>query len=447
MVTAKYYVDGSGSSGLLRRTLGLHVDSPTNLRNIAVWDYWQNAEWAEHIGVSGTRIRVMSLGWGWIWFIPLSPTRTSIGLVLPADYLKSSGKRPEQLYLEALEEEPEIKRLLTLAERENILHTTKDWNYITERLVGENWFLAGDSGGFADPILSAGLTLAQVGGERIANTILELEKGELDAEWLRKEYSESQRAQILNHMAFADYWYSAKTSFPNLKENCAAIAADSGIVLDPDSAFQWLGTGGFAHDAFGAASSAYTRISTIHYTMDQMNGESTEWSIERFNEFQLDTKDAEEVFIANHGYGKINRVRCLRRGKILLPMYLAYGAMHESLKRESDLEALLERFVFELKKTALQVPDFTAVWHGIETLEAMVAEGWANGTFNPAVPKLKIVPGPVQFYYGWWKEGVGLTGIAPSQIGKVVLTVEEIEKVRAGMLPKELLAERRVDVR
>ncbi len=45
-VTAKYFVDASGQSGIVRHTMGVEVESPTSLRNIAVWDYWQNAEWA-----------------------------------------------------------------------------------------------------------------------------------------------------------------------------------------------------------------------------------------------------------------------------------------------------------------------------------------------------------------------------------------------------------------
>src|SRR5579871_2972906 len=43
-VRAKYYVDASGNSGILRRAMGVEVESPTALRNIAVYDYWQNAE-------------------------------------------------------------------------------------------------------------------------------------------------------------------------------------------------------------------------------------------------------------------------------------------------------------------------------------------------------------------------------------------------------------------
>ncbi|MEI8282522.1 MAG: NAD(P)/FAD-dependent oxidoreductase, partial [Armatimonadota bacterium] len=172
-VTAKWYVDASGNSGIMRRKMDVEIDAPTKLRNIAVWDYWQNTEWATRVGIGGTEILVLSVEWGWLWFIPLGPTRTSLGLVTPAEYLKQSGKTPEELYMEAIRSEPTISKLVENASREGKLETTKDWSFVASRLYGENWFLSGDAAGFADPILSAGLTLAQAGARNLTYTILE----------------------------------------------------------------------------------------------------------------------------------------------------------------------------------------------------------------------------------------------------------------------------------
>ena len=434
-VQARYYVDASGSAGLLRRTLGVEVDSPTKLRNIAMWDYWQNAEWAEHIGIGGTRIRVLSLGWGWIWFIPLGPTRTSVGLVTPADYLKQSGCRPEELYLRALGEEPDIQALLQKATRENILQTTNDWNFISDRLVGENWFLSGDAAGFADPILSAGLTLAQGGAVRVANTILELERGNLDADWLRADYESTQKAQINNHMAFADYWYSANACFTDLKEYCSEIARKSGLVLDAESAFQWLGTGGFAHDDLGAASNAHCRISAIRYNIDQMAGQQTKWGIELNNVFKLDSENASEVMVGSHSNGKIRPVKCLKRNTAILPLHLAYGAMTDALKRESELQPLMERFIFEFKKHGVVKNYDACFWIGCETLEAMLSENWVLGSFDPTAPHLKIVGTPTMYYYGWWDEKRGMVNVNPMAGGALVFNLEQLESMNSAKVP------------
>ncbi len=428
-VQARYYVDASGSGGLLRRAVGVGVNSPTTLRNIAIWDYWQNAEWAEHIGIGGTRIRVLSLGWGWIWFIPLGPTRTSIGLVTPADYLKQSGCRPEELYLRALEEEPEIQALLKNAAREDILQTTNDWNFISDRIVGENWFLAGDAAGFADPILSAGLTLAQGGAVRVADTILEMERGNLDEAWLRADYEATQRAQIHNHMAFADYWYSANACFTDLKEYCSEIARKSGLVLDAESAFQWLGTGGFAHDDLGAASNAHCRISSLRYNIDQMAGYHTKWGIEQNNVFELDSTNTAEVMVGSHSNGKIKPIKCLKREAAILPLHLAYGAMVEALKRESELQLVLERFVFEFKKHGVVTQYDACFWIGCETLEAMLSEHWVIGRFDASLPQLKIVATPTIFYYGWWDDRRGMINVNPQAGGSIVFTPDQVAEM------------------
>jgi len=152
-VTARHYVDASGNSGILRRAMDVDCEIPSSLKNIAIYDYWQNAEWAVEIGVGATRIQVRSLGFGWIWFIPIGPTRTSIGLVVPVDYFKHCGLGPGQLYALALSSEPMVASLTANALSEGRLTTTRDWSFIADRQAGENWFLVGESGGFADPIL------------------------------------------------------------------------------------------------------------------------------------------------------------------------------------------------------------------------------------------------------------------------------------------------------
>ena len=150
---------------------------PSNLRNIAIWNYWTNAEWAVEIGVGGTRICKLwpkrSDGYG---SIPLGPERTSIGLVIPADYYKEKGQKTEEIYYEALKADGIVSRLTRNARPEPKVHTTRDWSFVADRLAGENWFLVGESAGFADPILSAGMSLSMSGARKIAYAILEIEQ-------------------------------------------------------------------------------------------------------------------------------------------------------------------------------------------------------------------------------------------------------------------------------
>jgi len=387
-VTAKYYVDGSGSSGILRRAFNVGVHSPTSLRNIAIWDYWQNTEWAEEIGVGGTRVQVMSLDWGWLWFIPLGPTRTSIGLITSAEYYKKSGMSTEDIYLHSIGQEPRINGLVQQATREEKLHATKDWSYVADRLVGENWFLIGDACGFADPILAAGLSIAHMGARRVAFSILELLKGEVDGDWVRQEYNRIHRKNIGNHIRFADFWYSANAKFTDLKEYCAQIAKDAGLTLDADKAFQWLGTGGFADEISGVPFAGSYRISTVKDFTSRFSGTDGHWTTQENNVFELDLEGATKDIVAVYDKGKVLRVPCWVRGEKTFPIHLIYGLVYRALEREKEIQLLVERFMFEASKAGMPTT-FETSQFCTEALEALSNEGWVTASYDPNLPLLK----------------------------------------------------------
>lgn len=389
-VEAKYYVDCSGEAGVLRKALEVAVDCPTTLRNIAIWDYWQDAEWAVTLGKGGTRIQVLSIGWGWLWFIPITPTRTSIGLVLPADYYKASGKSKEQIYADAIAAEPLVRVLVRNATPENNVQATKDWNFLSERLAGDNWFLAGDSCGFADPILSAGMTLAHTSGRKIAYTILELERGQLDAHWLKREYSDGHRAQIKHHMQFADYWYSANGRFTDLKEYCSEIAKGAGLQLDADNAFRWLAAGGFALESPGVAQALTYRVMGIKFITQHFSGEKGSWAVTQWNRFRLSLEGARTEKYALMENGRIRPVECLRRGHKVLPLVYAFQLLHEVLKHESDGQTIVNICISQLVAAKTVERPGQAYVLILETLEAMIAEGWVTGSVAPNRPMLEI---------------------------------------------------------
>ncbi len=375
LFTARHYVDCSAGSGILRRAMGVGVDSPTALRNVAIWDYWRNAEWAVEIGVGGTRIQVLSLGYGWIWFIPLGPDRTSIGLVVPADYLKASRKPPGELYAEALNAEPRIKALLTRAVSEGALQTTNDWSYVADRLTGDNWFLAGDACGFADPILSAGCTLAHASGREVAYTILEMDRGELDPSWMKASYNELHRRRIRQHIRFADYWYTANGQFTDLVAYCSEIAKDSGLDLDPDQAFQWLGTGGFANDDIGQPVAGGYTLSAVKRIAQLFAGKPGSWMVNRFNEYRLDMSGVRIEARPHYEEGRIQEVKALVRAERVLPLTGPFRLAFSALQHHSDSNKVLE---FLTRSVPPEVRE-QAIGACFGAIEAMIAEGWVKG--------------------------------------------------------------------
>jgi flavin-dependent dehydrogenase len=389
-ITARYYIDASGHLGILRRALNIGTECPTQLQNIAIWDYWTNAEWAVEIGVGGTRVQVRSLPHGWIWFIPLGPTRTSIGFICPAERYKELQKRPEEIYQEALASEPLISRLIANATSRGKIETTKDWSFLAEKTVGKNWFLAGESAGFADPILAAGMALTHTGAREAAYTILELERQEYEANWLKSQYDRNQRQRVKQHIRFADFWYAANGQFTDLQAHCQQIAQDAGLHLNPDEAFRWLSQGGFTNDIIGQAVVAGVDLGSIKQVMQRFAWQQTAWQISSYNIFHLDLQAAVEEYVAVYSKGSIDRVKCYVKGERRLPLTGLYALLLNILSNTSDIEEIYQQLINVFRSRFSPDHSRVALHQTMGCLEVMVTEGWVKGGLNSNKPTLEI---------------------------------------------------------
>jgi flavin-dependent dehydrogenase len=389
-IEARHYIDASGNAAILRKAMGVKITEPAALKNIAIWAYWDNADWAVEIGVGGTRVQVMSIGTGWIWFIPLSPTRTSIGFICPAEHYKSSGKTTEELYLEALPQDARIQGLITNARMEGAISATKDWSFLSERMVGKNWFLAGESGGFADPILAAGMTLAHAGAREAAYIILEIERDELDSEWLKHNFEQTQKRRIGQHIRFADFWYASNGQFSDLEEHTAKIARDAGLNLSPRQAFQWLGTGGFTNDVTGQAGIGGLDLAGVKQVATRFGGEELPWEISRYNEFKLYLNASVEDFVPVFSDGSIRQHACfIRRGKVLLNTGI-FALVIAVLRQSRDLKDILNALQNYFKQNKVFATPQLGLQQALQALEVMVAEGWVKGKLDKKKPRINV---------------------------------------------------------
>jgi len=387
-VQADYFIDASGRPAIIRKALGVGVAEPSSLQNVAFWDYWQNAEWAEEIGVGGTRVQVLSLGYGWIWFIPLGPTRTSIGLVVPAKHYKEKGLKPEELYRRALQEEPRISNLLKNATPEGKFEGTSDWSFLSDRLAGENWFLAGESAGFADPILAAGLTLAHAGAREAAYSILQARKHPRDAEWLADQYDQRNRRRIMQHIRFADYWYTANAHFSDLKEFTTQIAKDAGLDLDPERAFQWLGTGGFVDEDMFVGGLGTFSFNALHQIGQRLAPGEYRKAYGGMNHFKLDLRGAIKTVFPQYREGKIEKIHGYERDGKVLPLQGLVGYLVKGLQTSPEIVKALTTIMRLMREEgegySKDVQDRL-----LETLEALIRDGWVVGKTVDGVEPLK----------------------------------------------------------
>jgi flavin-dependent dehydrogenase len=161
-------VDASGQGHLLGRRLDL-IDWHEDLRNIAVWAYFEGCT---HYG--GTRAGdtlTENRPSGWFWFIPLADKTVSIGYVTPIAEFQKAGKTLEELFLEQIGLSEEVRSLTGNARRVSGWRTIRDWSYTCRRFYGPGWALVGDAAAFIDPLLSTGVTLALRGSQGLAHAI------------------------------------------------------------------------------------------------------------------------------------------------------------------------------------------------------------------------------------------------------------------------------------
>lgn len=219
-VSCKLLIDATGQQHLLARKFKL-IEYHDDLRNIAVWAYFQNCK--RYGGTRWGDTLTENRPNGWFWFIPLSDGTVSVGYVTPIDEFKKSGMTLEELHTTQLAAADEITSLTDGATRVSGYRTIKDWSYTCSKFHGPGWALVGDAAAFIDPLLSTGVGLALRGALGLSETVdLALRNPEQERE-LFERYERNYRdflASLLEFIRFfydrtksrEDYWDAAQQS-------------------------------------------------------------------------------------------------------------------------------------------------------------------------------------------------------------------------------------------
>jgi flavin-dependent dehydrogenase len=391
---AQYYVDASGNAAVLRRALGIEVEVPTRLKNIAFWDYWERDGLNDSLLKHGTmRVLIRSVPYGWIWYIALSEHRTSVGLVCNAEYFKKLGESHEQLYHRALKEESSIAAALRGANSRGEVSSTTDWSYVAMESCGRNWFLVGESLGFADPILAAGLTLTHTCAEHCAYTILDLVRGNKDSVWLRDQYHETQTRRVRQHIKFAEYWYSANGLFSEILDHCALIAEQSGLSMDPQEAFRWLSHGGVEDipGQFGIGGLGLAGVKSVQKRFAHANAEDVVYLIDGMNTFDLAMEGVKQQFMALPRQGTVEAIPVLIRGASRLPLTGFYLRVTEVLQQHRYADSIIRALLAWISGAWPDAMNrHAALQQAFSCLESMVAQGWVHASKTAGMATLSM---------------------------------------------------------
>jgi flavin-dependent dehydrogenase len=170
---ARFVVDATGRDAMVARSIQ-PVDRIPGLDRTAIFTQVRGA-WRD----SGERegdIQIVIFGEGsgvgWFWLIPFSDGRTSVGVVVSADWIRARASRaPEDLFDAAVEQAPVVSQMLATAKRLFQPRATADFSFRVRTLRGSGWLALGDAAGFIDPLFSTGAHLAMWGALQAADAI------------------------------------------------------------------------------------------------------------------------------------------------------------------------------------------------------------------------------------------------------------------------------------
>ncbi len=165
---ADYLIDASGRGNVTGNQENLKEMHPT-WKKMAIFGHFENV-WRS-AGDSGNDTVIIRLENAWFWLIPLSATKTSVGLVIDKAVLAESGESPADFFQRWTMAQPAIRQRMQHARLLNTLQTTTDFSYYNRKFAGERLLRVGDAAGFLDPIFSAGVFLAMWSGKIAAETV------------------------------------------------------------------------------------------------------------------------------------------------------------------------------------------------------------------------------------------------------------------------------------
>ncbi|MEO5876788.1 MAG: tryptophan 7-halogenase [Streptosporangiaceae bacterium] len=176
-ITAKYVVDASGNRTRLSGHAGGERVYSEHFKNLALFGYFEGGKRLP--GADSGNILCAAFDEGWMWYIPLSDTLTSVGAVISstrAQEIQGDESAREEALLGFVDRCEIVRGFLSEATRITTgtygeLRVRKDYSYANTRFWRPGMALVGDAACFIDPVFSTGVHLATYAGLLAARSI------------------------------------------------------------------------------------------------------------------------------------------------------------------------------------------------------------------------------------------------------------------------------------
>ena len=238
-IACRFIVDASGYGRVLPRLLGL--DKPSEQAN--------RRSLFAHVtgdkrppGPDSGRIWIIVHEQGaWLWVIPFSDGRTSVGAVAPPEFYDAFPEEPEECLRAIIQTDPNAAGRLANIDMLFEPVSIERYSIGIKQLFGDGYCVVGNATEFLDPVFSSGVSLAMQSASRASRVIIDQLNG-ASVDW-QSEYSDYMLRGIDTFRTFVNAWYDkslykiffAQEINPNLKRMiCSALA---GYVWDLENPF------------------------------------------------------------------------------------------------------------------------------------------------------------------------------------------------------------------
>ncbi len=238
-IESRFVIDASGYGRVIPRLLDLDIPSSLEPRSSL---FTQVEDVHRPGGVAGDRITIVEVKQGvWIWIIPFSNGKTSVGVVAPPEYFEEHKGDSTEKLRKILNDEPNTAQRFREVPYAFDPVFIKSYSIAVKQLFGKGWVLTGNASEFLDPVFSSGVTFAMESGWKAGILASHQLKGE-DVNW-EKEYLQHIMQGVETFRTYVNAWYDdtlqtiffADTVSSKIKAQICSVLA--GYVWDKSNPF------------------------------------------------------------------------------------------------------------------------------------------------------------------------------------------------------------------
>ncbi|PJX27856.1 tryptophan halogenase [Advenella sp. S44] len=205
---ARFVLDASGYGRVLPRLLNLEQPSPFPMREAwftHIQDNISDPDFDREKIVIATHPHDRAI---WMWLIPFSHGRCSIGVVGEPDRLAMNGREPLPFLQDMVNEIPRLRHLLADAKWDTPVNPLRGYSANVTTLYGQRFALLGNAAEFLDPVFSSGVTIA-MHSAKLATTLVDKTLRGQAADWQR-DFSDALRVGIDTFRTYVAGWYDCR---------------------------------------------------------------------------------------------------------------------------------------------------------------------------------------------------------------------------------------------